>query len=144
MTKKLWLGWRTILVGWSAALLALTPVDLVSGQAMSGWIVLAVLAVYALAVAWEWSAILKTRMAAAHVGADGMVTQARNHSIALAVSGLLVGLPLSALALYAMTGLFGSFTANTGLTTAIVLALIVSYVMARGWSFNCAPDWIES
>jgi hypothetical protein len=43
-----------------------------------------------------------------------------------------------------LPGLFGAPTAHIGFSLAVILALAISYVMARGWSANCAPDWIEA
>lgn len=140
MSRRFWLGYRTILLGWSFVLLALAWLfhsDIVS----LGFGGVAAVLVFAGLMAWEWAQRVKT-------DGHGNETQARHHALALAATGVVVGLPLTALALFALPGLFSMFGASgldnphTGYVIAIVVALGVSWVLAAAWKANCAPTWL--
>ena len=142
MSKRFWLGYRTILLGWSFALMALVGFG-GNAAVTNPWMVPLAVLLFAASVAWEWAQRTK---AAGH----GSGTQARNHSIALTATGVLFGLPLSALALYALPGLFaavglpGADLPAFGIISAVLFALVFGWILAAAWKYNCAPEWIDA
>lgn len=141
MSKRFWLGYRTILLGWSFALMALIGIG-GSGGLTNPWIVPLAVLLFAASVAWEWARRTKA-------AGPGTRSQARNHSTALAATGVIVGLPLSALALYALPSLFtaiglpGAQEPAFGTVTSVIFALVFGWILAAAWKYNCAPEWID-
>ena len=142
MSTRFWIGFRTILLGWSMALAVLVAL---AGGADLGrpWLVVTAIALFAALLFIEWRARTKA-------AAGGSPTQARNHAIALTMTGVVISLPVSAFGLYALPGLFGAVGLEAaslptfGLMMAVALALGVSWVLADLWKYNCAPQWLES
>lgn len=146
--KKISLGYRTILVGWSlAALLFLWPTPLASGTIiLAGF---AILAVTAFLLFREWRGLSQVAMAEGGELAAGVAGQARNHGLALVATGVIVGTPLTALALYLLVGLAGALglggseAYSMAFVGLVAIAGVASWLLARGWATNCAPDWID-
>lgn len=142
MSKRFWLGYRTILLGWSFALMALMAIGGGSGLAQGG-IVLVGIVLFAASLAWEWSSRTKA-------AGPGVFNQSRNHAVALALTGVVIGLPVSAFGLFALPGIFGAMGLAAAeapsfcTLMAVALGLGTSWVLASLWKYNCAPEWIET
>lgn len=149
MSKKVSLGFRTLFVGWCvAALMFLWPTPLASTTTV--FLGLGLVLATAALLFREWVQRVRLAVAEAPGLSHGVMGQARNHGLALAATGIIVGTPLTALTLYLAPGLFASFGAapaqqyGNAFLVLLAIAAGLSWLLAKGWAANCAPDWIES
>ncbi|MEQ8825738.1 MAG: hypothetical protein RIC14_15335 [Filomicrobium sp.] len=144
MSKKTVLGLQSIFLGWLVAMgIGLVFFSSAGAGLGIGTIIAVALAAF---TAFRWVTLTKAEMAGAGEAGGGIARNAIDHSLALVAAGAILGLPLTALGLY----LFPSLTEALGLggegavTVSIaLLGLLLSWLLAGGWSYNCAPDWID-
>ncbi len=149
MSKKVSLGFRTLFVGWCvAAIMFLWPTPLASSTTI--FLGLALILATAALLFREWVGLVRAASAEAPGLSEGTMGQARNHGLALAASGVIVGTPITALTLYLVPDIFASFGAapaqqyGNAFIVLLALAAVLCWLLAKGWAANCAPDWIEA
>ncbi|MEO1205813.1 MAG: hypothetical protein AAFV45_05725 [Pseudomonadota bacterium] len=136
MSKRLLLGFGTILTGWclvAFAIAAMTSLAWTTPVVST----LAVIAVFASVIGWLWSRAVQVQAAEAPHTADGDFGQARNHGIALLLVGVLFSLIITSIVV------FFSSTAASALSTTLVIGVVISGIAAPAWRYNCAPEWLE-
>ncbi|MEO1280223.1 MAG: hypothetical protein AAFV69_00665 [Pseudomonadota bacterium] len=136
MTKRLLLGFGTILTGWclvTFAIVSLTSLEWTSSVLST----LAVAVVFASVIGWLWSSAVRAQAAEAPHTADGDFGQARNHGVALLVVGILAGIIVTTITVLVVSN------PVTALSTTLIIGVIVSGIAAPAWRYNCAPEWLD-
>lgn len=136
MTKRLLLGFGTILTGWCLSAFGIAALSAIpfSTAVLSA---LAIVLVLAMVIGWLWVGAVQTQAAEAPSTAVSDYGQARNHGVALLCVGVLLGGIVSGL-----VALFSS-TAFAGLSTALLVGVVASGGLAPAWKYNCAPEWLD-
>ncbi|MEL7049534.1 MAG: hypothetical protein AAFO75_11345 [Pseudomonadota bacterium] len=136
MSKRLLLGFGTILTGWCLVAFA------IAGLTSLAWTTpvistLAIALAFASVIGWLWSAAVRSQAAAAPHTADGDFGQARNHGIALLCVGLLASAIITTITVLIMSN------PATALSTTLGIGVVISAIAAPAWRYNCAPEWLD-